>query len=195
MVLPEKITATAKPTAGKQEKIDALINLPTKEYFTDGKVLIKGTSPKSAKFGGKKAETKEVTALLESKTEPAQFLYYATKSPGAHGVSAKPLPQVDKDYVPKAVFQSGNKYYVYDQFRFNAIKNRYPEAAYGITKIGHLIAYYKSEPVALLLPMQPPTIESGQQFTEIPLLAEQAQRAGIYKPLGAKDFYKEEMKS
>ena len=195
MVLPEKITATAKPTAGKQEKIDALINLPTKEYFTDGKVLIKGTSPKSAKFGGKKAETKEVTALLESKTEPAQFLYYATKSPGAHGVSAKPLPQVDKDYVPKAVFQSGNKYYVYDQFRFNAIKNRYPEVTYGITKIGHLIAYYKSEPVALLLPMQPPTIESGQQFTEIPPLAGQAQRAGIYKPLGAKDFYKEEMET
>lgn len=176
-VAEEKVSIP-RAVAGKQEKIDELAKTP-KGYFTDGKLIIKGEPPPKAKFNERVVEKESLDNFLQEKTQPAQKLYYFIDSPETKGVSAAPIGKTvtekPDEYIPKVVFLSEGKYYTYDQFRFNAINNRFPNADYGIDNNGYLIAYVNKKPVAVLLSMQYETFN-------IPPLGNEAVEAGLIKP-------------
>ncbi len=175
----EKASSTTRSTS-KKETIDKLFKLPIPGYFSDGKLIIKGVPPKTVKYDESRPllPKKIITDILDTSTKPAEKLYYAVEGED-YGVSNNPLPQMNKDVSPKVIFKSEDSYYVYDQFRFNAINNRFPNANYGISEKGYLTVYVKNEPAAVLLPID----KKGIKFKEPPLMRE-AKEAGLLK--GAK---------
>ena len=160
------------------EKIDDLMS-GVKGYFTDGKLIVKGEPPKGTKIDeNKKIEQKRIDDILTVTTTPAQKLYYFLKTPRVHGVSPNPIahPKNDVENIPKVVFNAKGKYYNYDQFRFNVIRKRFPNAKFGIGNNGALVAYENKNPVAALMTMNPP------EGLSIPPLQNYAKRAGLLKP-------------
>lgn len=187
-IAPRKVSvsrAVFKKDYGK------LIKTP-KGYVTDGKYMYKGELPKSVKYD----ETRTIDNIdilekvLNIPTEPAKLLYYASEQVGeATGVSPNPVPQLGDD-PPMAVFGMNDKYYVYNQFKFNILNDKFPDAKYGITKGGQLTLYINKKPVASLMPYL--SAEGSVERTNPPLKKE-AQEAGLlpkpgYKPTGGKAF-------
>ena len=159
-------------TAGKKEDIGELVKNAPKGYFTDGKLIIKGKAPKKAKYGTRDFKGKdEITKFLKAPTNPAEFIYYFIKSSDREleGKSDRPIASV-KTYgettTGKVLFKTEDGYYTYDQDKFNAIRNRYPNATYGINKEQKtLIAYYQGQPVAVLMPV----LTEGTNYAELPM--------------------------
>lgn len=159
-----KIKGKKPPLAAKQEKIEKLVPVEKEGFFSDGKILIQGKPPARLKFAeydrfGKEIRpvSKEfVDSVLQAHTEPAELEHYAWKGEAGKGISARPIRAMREEAPPIAVFKSGERYYAFEQNRFNAIRNRFPEAKYGINpKNGCLVAYdpYQyNKPVAALMP-------------------------------------------
>lgn len=169
-----------KPIAAKREEIGDLIPGP-EGYFTDGRLIIKGKPPAKAKYDETGRYThkepmklSQLNDILFKPTEPAELQHYAWSSPAAgKGVSDRPIVTTREDaeagIFPLAVFKSEGRYYRYAQNKFNAIRNRFPDASYGInSEGGALIAYMgTNQPVAALMPIQ---IEEGEVSTaELPV--------------------------
>ena len=132
----------------------------------------------------KPSETKEaqtvpktvINKLLTIPTERAKLLYYAFAEPGvAKRVSKNPIPTPSPKEKPVVVFQVGSRFFNYQQSQFIVIKNRFPGATYRISKNGLLVAYKGNKLVTYLLPVRIGSFDK-------PLLAEEAQKAGLYKP-------------
>lgn len=144
-----------RSVAGNIEKWDKLIKTPP-GYVTDGKILIKGESPKKEKYRDVTDETfqgieqKTLDTILNEETKPAELQYYGSEGKETSSKSPNPVPQIDKNAPPYVVFKSGDTEYTYDQFRFNIIKKRFPNATFGITAGNNLIAYVEEKPVVVL---------------------------------------------
>ena len=158
----KETTAPKSPlgsTAGKKEDIDPLLKGAPEGYFTDGKMIIRGKPPKKAKVSDRpalgKEQHKQINDFLNAKTKPAEFQYYFIDTPDkeVYGKSTEPIAK-SGDTTANVTFKSEDGYYVYKQDKFNAIRNRYPNATYGISQEGMLIASYQGKPVAVLLPIQ-----------------------------------------
>lgn len=165
---PSKLSMPG-PSAHKKEKIENLIiSKNLKGYFSDGYLLIKGVPPKTAKYGDDPKETIPkgwVKENLNLETKPAELKYFYYESYGDRAVSKEPVPQLsdEKSHIPLAAFKANDKIYVFDQFRFNAIRNRFPDTDYGITEKGILIAYKNKKPVAALMQVRK---EKGESFAK-----------------------------
>lgn len=146
-----------KPIAATKEKIGELIKAP-EGWFTDGSILVKGEPPAKAKRAPDWKGTKPVNIddIIHAPTEPAEFQHYAVSDPSyGQGISDRPIAHIEEPGTagPLAVFKSGGKYFVYDQDRYNLLRNRYPDAEYGIKdETGLLVAYMgRDNPVAALM--------------------------------------------
>ena len=155
-----------KPRAARTEKLEPLYKTPP-GYFSDGKLIVKGEPPKKAKYAEEapKVSMEKIREFLDAPTRPAVKLYYYYANQDTEGVAGIPMPQLEKRALPPVVIfkfedeEGRPKYVAYDQFRFNVIANRYPDAEFGIAprvgKLGGvLVAYKDGEPVAALLSMR-----------------------------------------
>lgn len=149
-----------------KEKIGVLHKIDSKEYFTDGDMIIKGKPPAKAVWKESATTQENIKNFLATKTEPAELKYYAFQHPDyGEGVAGSPIPSVfiDETYKGIVVFQAKDgTLYNYDQLKFNAIVKRFPKAKYGTAKEewreGLLVAYENKKPVAALMPLR---IEDG----------------------------------
>jgi GGDEF domain-containing protein len=156
-IAPEKTgLVTPRPTAARTEQIGELVKVPS-GYFTDTHILIKGDIPARAKYGEREiTDVKQLENILNAKTEPATLSHYqfVDKDYG-QGYSQEPIAKMPgKENTVFALFKSGGKDYAYNQFQFNAIRNRFPDAVYGVDKNGILIASQDNKPVAALMPVK-----------------------------------------
>ena len=162
-------------TAGKKEDIGLLYKGMKEGWFTDGKLVIKGKPPKSAKVGEKTIpkDDKTVQKVIDEKGKPAEFQYYFIKS-GDRVVEGKSTEPIAKsgEATGKVLFKTDDGYYTYEQDKFNAIRNRYPNATYEITKGGVLKANYQGQPVGILLPV----LTGG--YDKLPLKQEPIRESG-----------------
>jgi len=189
-------------TTGKKEDIGKLYKGGKDGWFTDGKLLIKGKVPKSAKYDDSKPaipkDDKTVQTVIDEKGTPAEFEYYFTKTTIEEGKSTQPIASYKDDsgetITGKVLFKTEDGYYTYEQNKFNAIRNRYPNATYKITKGGVLKANYQNQPVAILLPVltgdykklplkQPPITEGGGIIAENENLAKPEDKGEIARRL------------
>lgn len=138
--------------------------------FTDGIMLCKGTPPGKVIWNEKVYSLDMesiVSSVLNASTEPAELSYHVVMDGLDIGVSSEPIiqlidvsdnPKIKKD-PPYVIFKSSYGFARYDQYRHNVIKKRYPDAIYGMTANGQLIAYMESsegdgghrEPVASIM--------------------------------------------
>lgn len=120
--------------------------------FTDGIMLCKGT-PSGKIIWNEKIYSVDmeaiVSGILNASTEPAELSYYVVMDGLDIGVTSEPIiqlidvgndPKVKKN-PPYVIFKSSYGFALYDQYRHNVIKKRYPDADYGMTANGQLIAY------------------------------------------------------
>ncbi len=152
-----KKPAKKKPVAAKREKVGELVKAP-EGWFTDGRILVRGKEPAGVKRveGWEGRPEVDIDDIIRTPTEPAQFQHYAVSDPSiGMGISDKPIAHIEEpgETGPLAVFKSGDKYFIYDQDKFNVIRNRYPDADYGIkADTGLLVAYMgKDNPVAAMM--------------------------------------------
>jgi hypothetical protein len=174
----EKKKAIPRPIASRQEKMDKLLKTDLPGYYTDGRAIIKGIPPSKFKFDkyeGRGVGADRMKEHLNQPTEPATKLYYYSEDP-SFGVGVSPTPMAMKESF--VVFKSPIGYNVYEQSRLNIISNRFPNASFGISKKGSLIAYVDKEPVAVLMGVK------LSESTEIgvvkePPLRELAEKSGL----------------
>lgn len=150
-----------KPIVAKTEKIVQEEARPLRVgagYFSDGIILIKGVAPK-ARHGISELKKQDIDKILSEPTDEAELEHYVAFDPsGDKAISDRPLPQTGEN-VPMVVFKSKNGSFAFDQFRYNAIRNRFPTATYGISGEkpdagGLLIAYEGKTSVAALMGMK-----------------------------------------
>jgi len=159
------------PKAAKVEEVGELVPVEGKEYFTDGTMVIKGVPPSGSKFGEKPQVTKKaVSEILKEKTTPAEFQFYFTDIAGEiSGRSDIPIATTNEYKPPYVVFRSKGKDVIFSQNKYNAIRNKFPEAKYGIRlsedKGDMLIAYEDKEPVAALMAIKDVKIPPTEQDT------------------------------
>jgi len=146
-----------KPIAATKEKIGELVKAP-EGWFTDGTILVKGKPPAKAKRveDWEKRTPVKIDDIIHAPTESAEFQHYAIKDPSyGEGISDRPVPHIEEPGTtgPLAVFKSGDKYFIYDQDIYNVLRNRYPDAEYGIkAETGLLVAYMgRDNPVAAMM--------------------------------------------
>ncbi len=120
--------------------------------FTDGLMLCKGTPPGKVVWNEKTYSVDMedlVSSILNANTEPAELSYYVVMDGLDIGVTSEPIiqltsvndnPKIKKD-PPYVVFKSSYGFAIYDQYRHNVIKKRYPNAEYGMSVSGQLVAY------------------------------------------------------
>ncbi len=146
---------TWKPT---EEYLDSSI-YSGKGYFTDTMVLVKGTPPPQKQVKPMPDIVLEkMPNLLNRPTEPVKLLHYFYNGEGFQTLASSPVANIPKKKsLPPAyvVFETkeGKKHF-FSQHRFNVISNRYPDATFGVSKEGILIAYRDKEPVAALAPLR-----------------------------------------
>jgi len=155
-------TPMPKPSAHKKESVGGLYPIEgQKGWWTDGTLLVKGKPPKGAKPVDDADRRKLTWDFVKEKTfgkpgKKAEFKYYATETGEILdvGVGKEPMPRLAegrKDVTTFAVFKVGEKYYPFDQDKFNVVRNRYPNATYRMNKDETvLIVYDGGEPVAAL---------------------------------------------
>jgi hypothetical protein len=176
---PKKPTKK-KPIEAKRETVGELVKVP-EGYFSDGRIVVKGKPPAKAKYkeiseGAPGVSQEQLNDILFTDTERANLEHYAVSS-GEYGkgISGVPIAAIGEQYIeePVAVFKAGDKYYSYQQSRFNVMRNRFPDADYGINPAtGALIAYtggYGNDPVAALMPI---ATEEGPGATTPPVTME-----------------------
>jgi hypothetical protein len=180
---------TFTPVAGRKEDIGPLVEVKGGKYFTDTRLAVKGQPPAKAKFaeGKQPVSEEDIKKTLQAKTAPAELEFYFVYNPspaeGLHtigdeesgpvGISDAPIGGEGKLESPWAVFKTPDgKHVFYNQNRFNVLRNRYPNAKYGIVgKNGLLVAYDGKEPVAALMPLD----FGDRQETVDKIVAEYAQ--------------------
>jgi len=109
----ENIPAAARGgLSPNREEVLALVKGAPEGYFTDGRIIVKGTPPKSAKFDPADREILPETVLnmLKRPTDAADLQYYALASEGDIGVSSEPIVTFEKKQTPWAIFRTGNKF-------------------------------------------------------------------------------------
>lgn len=149
--LPKRAISKRSSNPNKQF-IGELIKGVPEGVFTDGIMLCKGTPPGKIIWNEKIYSVdmeSVVSSILNASTEPAEPSYYVIMDGLDIGVSSEPIiqlidvgsdPKVKKD-PPYVIFKSSYGFALYDQYRHNVIRKRYPEATYGMTANGQLIAY------------------------------------------------------
>lgn len=160
-----------QPAAAKKEKIDPLYRISGKggdEYFTDGRVIIKGKPPKNAKYITEEGKQQEVDIeavkdQFKQKTTKSKILYFGQyeKNLGI-AVSDKPVPDLNGDSkgmtYPFVVLENKAGRGYFNQYLFNAIRNRYPNAEFQMSAKqpaeSVLLAFDNGEPVAALAPFR-----------------------------------------
>jgi len=157
------IATKGKPVAAKKEALGELVYTEDKTIFSDGRLIIKGKALAKAKFQeeGRYTEEKPLPKktsdeILNTPTEPAEFSHFAIKDPEAgEGVSPQPVPDISPTGEGRAVaiFKTRGKFVHYEQKRFNVIRNRFPDAEFGVGDSGLLIAKIGGKPVAALMPI------------------------------------------
>lgn len=161
--LPERTTSKRSNTLNRQVVGELIKDMP-EGIFTDGKILVKGTPPGKIIWNEERTVNDSgsiVSSILDNPTEPAELSYYVVMDGDDIGVSSEPIVQlIDVDYDPKRkkdppyiVFKSSYGFALYDQYRHNVIKKRYPDARYGMSVSGQLITYEElsGEPVASIM--------------------------------------------
>jgi len=146
-----------KPIAATKEKIGELVKAPA-GWFTDGRILVKGEPPAKAKRveDWEERKTVNIDDIIHAPTEPAEFQHYAVSDPTyGEGISDRPVAHIEEPGTqgPIAVFKSGGKYFAYDQDMYNVIRNRFPDAEYGVkADTGLLVVYMgRDKPVAAMM--------------------------------------------
>lgn len=169
--ITEKGITMPRSIAGKQEEFEPLIKTP-KGYVSDGQILFKGETPvgRGIVITEREVSLEAINKQLNTKTQPANLQYYAVKGKEIEGTSETPLPKIKDDYyaITSAVFKTQDGRYVeYNQFKFNAIKNRFPNANYGVTDDGILIAYVNKEPIGAITPIVRETLTNEIKGTVV----------------------------
>lgn len=149
--LPKRAISKRSSNPNKQF-IGELIKGVPEGIFTDGIMLCKGTPPGKIIWNEKIYSVdmeSVVSSILYASTEPAEPSYYVIMDGLDIGVSSNPIiqlidvgndPKIKKD-PPYVIFKSSYGFAMYDQYRHNVIKKRYPDAEYGMIANGQLIAY------------------------------------------------------
>lgn len=150
--LPAKYTIRGNSNHNRQIVGELIKGMP-EGIFTDGSMLVKGTPPGRVVWNEERLPLTDsesiVSSILKADTEPVELVYYVVVSKDEIGVSSKPIiqlidvnddPKVERD-PPYVVFKSDNGFAIYNQYRHNVIKRRYPKATYGMSATGQLIAY------------------------------------------------------
>lgn len=149
--LPARYTLRRSSNPNKQVVGELIKGVP-EGIFTDGVMLAKGTPPGRIVWNEEREPLTNsesiVSSILNAHTEPAEISYYAIVDKDDIGVSSEPIIQLlnvddkpsEKGH-PCVVFRCGNRFAVYSQYRHNVIKREYPDAKYGMSTSGQLIAY------------------------------------------------------
>ena len=185
-----KATATRTGISPNREQVGELVKGAPEGYFTDGKIIVKGTPPKSAKFDPADREIlpKTVLDMLKRPTDAADLQYYALAGEEDIGVSSEPIVSFKKEQTPWAIFRTGNKFVAFNQYMVNAIKKRYPDAKYGVdTTTGMMVAYDENEPVGAVMGMK--VFGNEEVMMDVPPAYTMATEAGLIEELAhdAKD--------
>lgn len=155
----EKGYAFPKPSAGRKEIIGDLVKIKQKGWFSDGHVLIKGEPPKNVKRSAipSKEGGYDINDVIPKETEPIELQYFAFQDPHVgEAISDTPIADVVSNYFsspPVAIFEYQGYKTGCNQYLFNAIRNRYPNAKFEIKKgdpEGPLVAKDEGEVVAML---------------------------------------------
>ena len=144
-----------KPSAHKKENWYGMLTMAenAKDYVTNGHFLLK--TDKVPKRGQKTIRHRdgEITLhsfqkLLNTPTKQAELKYYSFYDYETEGVSLDPIGISSRYYKPKVVFEakwwenscrSGawlemSEHAEFNQLYFNIVRNRYPNATYGLTE-------------------------------------------------------------
>jgi len=184
-----KAPVVPKPIAAKREEIGDLHKLKQKGWFTDGHVLIKGEPPKG-KVVPKEGKEMDIDMILPymayDKTQPAELMYYSQRDLDiGTGISKEPLPDLgDGQYPPSVSFKVGDNYSNFNQAKFRALANRFPDAEYRINpNNGMVVAYQGIKPVGGVMPFRADEVASKEfpQLAAKPTMKEEAVEAGFIK--------------